>query len=154
MSAKDRDELFRQLCDMLQFEKPKGMERRRKRDVSDILCEGIGFVQLGKLIDTAAAFVELRFGVHLSRKVAATESEPRFNSFWQALKANTGNGKAVILGVGGNHSHWTVVDRVTQARISLKDSDRLIHLNYSQCKYGGTTELWPRQSYFISIAQN
>ena len=43
-------------------------------------------------------------------------------------------GTVVLLGLGGEHNHWTVVRRITKASILLHDSDGLRQIAISDCR--------------------
>jgi hypothetical protein len=63
--------------------------------------------------------------------------------------------RAIILGLGGRHEHWTVVSNITRSRLFLYDSMKLKQLDRNRCSVQHCDRtrihlLTPTQAMFIS----
>jgi hypothetical protein len=121
--------------------------------LADILTEGMNFktikMILKEVIGERIPNAELPFvGV----------SNPDLNSFWEEIInfLNSKNRKrAVLLGIGGKHDHWTLIESITEKRIRLLDSIGLKRLDRRYCTTAyecGLRKhvLYPAQTYFLS----
>ena len=119
---------------------------------------GVGFRQVGKLLDVASSFLQLEHGMSIDRAVASKSYSPSLGSFWNSMArhvAQHGRG-SVILGLGGKHRHWTCVGEVSECRISLIDSGGLKFIPRERATVGWMRgkrhhELWATQTYFLRL---
>ena len=80
---------------------------------------------------------------------------PEFWDSMQSFMKDTPNG-AILLGLGGKHDHWTVVESITDKGMYVMDSDGLIHFNRGSCTTSARTgvrkkhQLIPTHAYFLS----
>lgn len=128
------------------------------RPIGDIIHDGIGFRKLGELIDVASRTLALDHAVAIRRKVASKSSAGELEDFWEELRQNVDSaaGRVALLGVGGKHNHWTVVEQVSDKSLTLADSDGLKRFNKSDCDVkedSKTHHLWPTQTYFLWRAE-
>lgn len=141
-------QLFRKLCSQL------GRDRR----LEDTLFDGMNFRTLGKLITTAATYLNEEGCGHLRRKIAFASAPSGLAEFWDAVTDHIekhGPG-SVILGMSGKHDHWTCVGSIGENRISLVDSDGRHHLSRKNCtvadeRKGRHHVLWPTQTYLLTV---
>lgn len=150
LGREDVQDLFRTLCRAL-------AEEGR---LEDALVDGMTIRVLCRLIDRASELVENQKGFALQRRMAfATDPDGGLNEFWQRLTQHleeTGPG-SVLLGLGGKHDHWTCVDRISETRIDLIDSDDLRWLNRKSCTVANQRGarkhvLWPTQTVLLRPA--
>lgn len=79
-------------------------------------------------------------------------------AFWDAMQSfmkDNPNG-SILLGLGGKHDHWTVVESITDKGIHVMDSDGLKHFKRGACTTSARTgvrkrhQLIPTHAYFLS----
>lgn len=125
------------------------------RFIGEIVHEGIGFRKLGELFDVATRDLKARSKKSLSRRVLCKEEPDSVDDFWEILSQTVQKKDTVVLlGLGGNYDHWTVVEKVTDKSISLVDSLALKQLRRKDCGLSGdecTHQLWPTQSYVFTL---
>jgi len=113
-----KDELFIKLINELFALHKKG------ETPGDILTEGVGFERLKKLIDVVKAdFAEWGYGgkmIVFERAFAKNSvcEERVWESFDEHLK--NGGKRAILIKLEG---HWSVVSKMTENQMTLKDSD-------------------------------
>ncbi|NPD16710.1 hypothetical protein HOY34_16070 [Xinfangfangia sp. D13-10-4-6] len=148
LSDKQTRGLFHCLCTQLEAE----------GRLVDALVEGMTVRVLARLLDAASGFLNNETGVRICRKLAYRSAPSGLSEFWSVLQSHVqGHGTgSVLLGLGGKYDHWTSVERITQSRISLLDSDGLQHLLRKHCtiadEHGSRHHvLWPTQTFLLSI---
>lgn len=137
-----REELFRALCNELSC----------STRIGDAIVDGLGFRQVGKLIDLAGRLTKSG----INRVVAfKSESSPYLPTYWKALgnHLSASPRNTVIMGISGRHDHWTVVRRVNSCRVELADSDGIHYFRKNGCAETDEDERkicpWPTQTYLI-----
>lgn len=124
------------------------------RPIGEVVHDGIGFRKLGELIDVASRTLTHDHGVCIERKVAWKANKGNLSAFWNDLQqhVNTDEQRVALLGVEGKHSHWTVARKVSEASITLADSDNLKRFNRSDCHLRPGKkphQLQPTQTFFL-----
>lgn len=128
------------------------------RPIGDIVHDGIGFRKIGELIDVASRTLAIDHGIEIERTVASKSGNGELSVFWDNLQnhINLEEGRVAILGVEGKHSHWTVVQKVSDKSLTLLDSDNLKQFKKSDCyieKGKKTHQLQPTQTYLLCRAE-
>lgn len=102
---------------------------------------------LTRMLDDKIQYQELHF---------AGKVNPDLDTYWEEMLSflNEGKSRAIIIGLEGVYSHWTVVKKISEKRIELFDSSGLKHLNRKNCTtYNKMGErhhiLYPAQTYFL-----
>lgn len=88
---------------------------------------------------------------------------PPLSTFLKEIKLFLGKNtnRSVLISLSGKYDHWTIITKITDARIYLLDSDGLQYLNIKNCITGKmnsdknsnvekTHVLYPAQTYFLS----
>lgn len=77
--------------------------------------------------------IEPRHGI-IRKKPHHKSSSLELNNFWDSMTKFLGEPqRAIILGLARKHDHWTVVDSITEKRLTLLDSGGLCHINRRVC---------------------
>ena len=86
----------------------------------------------------------------------AGQPNPSLDNFWTTVKSFLEDEpkRAVLLGIEGLYSHWTVIKDISERRITLFDSNDMRHLNRSRCTTAEARmdrhhRLCPAQTYFL-----
>jgi|ADurb_Leu_01_Slu_FD_contig_101_326969_length_1514_multi_3_in_0_out_0_2 hypothetical protein len=82
----------------------------------------------------------------------------KLSEFWDSMQSfmKENPSGAILLGLGGKHDHWTVVESITDKGMYVMDSDGLIHFNRGFCTTSARTgvrkkhQLIPTHAYFLS----
>ena len=126
------------------------------RPIGEIIHEGIGFRKLGELIDVASRTLQ-HHGIRIDRTVAwkTEEDHKSIDDFWSNISEaiNAEAGRIALIGFAGSADHWTVVSRMTDARMHLVDSEGRKQLNKAHCGLSqddARHQLWPTQTYLLT----
>jgi len=123
----------------------------------DVICEGMTVEPLGRLVDEASRFLEETQKRGLARKLQFRLGAASLEEFWDATAAHLdeyGPGSVILL-LGGKHDHWTCIGRMTEAMMTLIDSDGIKGIKRSSCtvaeaKSGRHHQLVAHQTYFLT----
>jgi hypothetical protein len=81
---------------------------------------------------------------------------PGLDVFWRSMQdfLAAPAERVILLGIGGKYEHWTVVDRITDDHIFLRDSDSLKRLSRKRSTTSTTTSrrvhlLAPGSAFFL-----
>jgi hypothetical protein len=96
---------------------------------------GIGRLMLRSLIDEAVTYMLDEFDIQLKARRLPKEIRQGCSrdQLWQALEEMVSPTCVAILGLAGQHSHWTVASHVSAVSIRLFDSGRLQALRRGRC---------------------
>lgn len=144
-------ELFRTLCNTLSKEK--------NQEMADLLVDGVDFDILGRLIEAASKFLGEHHGLRIKHEKAFGKNGAGLDEFWTKMVDHISDqeGRSIILGLDGQHSHWTCVGSITDKQISLVDSDGLKRLNRKSCttaekgRKDRKNIVCPQETYLISV---
>ncbi len=82
---------------------------------------------------------------------------PDLTAFWKSMQnfLDGAPGRAIILGLGGYHDHWTVIESVADRSVLLYDSALIKRLPRFRCTTGEPNQkrphaLLPAQTFFLS----
>jgi hypothetical protein len=120
LATEESKELFLSVISHLQ-DKKQGL---------DFLVEGISIHDIGTALREV---VEPVHGVFRSKpydKFSSLGLKSLWDGMSEFLQAPR---RAIIIGLGGKYDHWTVVDSITDKRITLLDSDDSFHINRCAC---------------------
>jgi hypothetical protein len=125
---------------------------QEKKEGLHFLVEGISIHDIGTALRDVVAPTH---GITRSKPYDKNPSLG-LNILWQTMTEYLEEpNRAIIIGLGGKHDHWTVVDSITDKRLTLLDSDELYHINRCACT---TTDritarrrhrIMPTHAYFI-----
>ena len=78
--------------------------------------------------------------------------------FWSSMQdfLNLPN-RSILLGLGGVHDHWSVVEKISNKRITFLDSDGIKFINRDFCTTQEPNkkrihQIFPTHTYFLSSA--
>ncbi|MFQ6332223.1 hypothetical protein [Methylophilus sp. 3sh_L] len=119
-----------------------------EKRLSTIITQGLNSKELKSIFG-------LKIVEEKIERISSTRSET-LDIFWDTLiEQSEKENRAILLGISGKHDHWTVVDKVTEKRITLLDSDNIQYINKSNCAIKGHNDnqalhiLHPAQTYFF-----
>lgn len=123
----------------------------KDKRLADIIIDGMNSVELRKILrqneGEEAVVVKMPFK---GRSMTLEE-------YWAETGEFIADGCVVIVGLSGVHEHWTVIQKISDAQITLHDSDDLVHLNRGHCTTGDPTvarmhRLHPAQTFIVAKA--
>lgn len=86
------------------------------------MAEGLGRLELCRLIDYADAYLADEYGLRLKRRVAFARRAP-LSRYWQRLQDHLkGHSHAAIIGLWGRHEHWSCAHSITERTVKFLDS--------------------------------
>ena len=144
LNNEESKELFAQIISYL--------EENKKLAVS--LTSGISITVMGSIFkDVIGDRIHRSIPFHKQPTV-------RIGEFWAEMKRfldeerMKGEKRVILLSLGGEHEHWTIVCKITKKRISLFDSIGLRHLDRRNCttRTASSSRLHlthPTQTYFL-----
>lgn len=133
------NELFQQVVRFLDSE----------RSLVKLLINGIDINLIGQVMNNVK---ELNI---LKEQPYRGKSETTLKEFWGSMQTFlNGQNRAILLGLGGVHDHWTVVQSMSDKQMKLLDSDGLKQLNRNSCTTGEPDRqrrhcIYPTHSYFL-----
>lgn len=101
---------------------------------------GLNRRELRRLIEVAREHLAIAFGIRfkVERLPRRGKARWRLAELWSLLEGQISLGGVAVLGLGGCHSHWSVVIQVTPKQLRLFDSDRLRAIRRQRCTVGHT----------------
>ena len=132
-------ELFQQVVRFLDSE----------RCLSKLLINGIDINIIGQVMNNIK---DLRLN---KEQPFRGKPETKLREFWSAMQNFLEMPhRAILVGLGGVHDHWTVVKSLSVKQIKLIDSDGLKQLNRSLCTTGEPSkrrrhQIYPTHTYFL-----
>ena len=120
-NSKECQELFEEIIKFLDSE----------RNLSKLLISGLDINIIGQILNNVK-------NINIKKKMPyKRENKTTLGEFWTGMqnfleKPN----RAILLGLGGVHDHWTVVESISEKQIKLFDSDKLKRINRSSCTTG------------------
>jgi hypothetical protein len=99
---------------------------------------GVNAALLDNLVLAARDYLRRVLDVRLSRKpLPLPNKRPSLDAVWSSLQDQLQDGRVAIIGLSGDHNHWTVAHAITATRIALVDSGELSVLHRSDCGVKG-----------------
>jgi hypothetical protein len=132
-------ELFQQVIRFLDSE----------RCLSKLLINGIDINIIGQVMNNVK---ELKLNKH---QPFHGKPETKLGEFWNEMQNFLEmQNRAILIGLGGIHDHWTVVKSISPKQIKLIDSDGLKQLNRVSCTTGEPSiqrihKIYPTHTYFL-----
>ncbi len=136
--------LFRRILEYLE----------QSRDLSRLLCEGIGLTTIGSILrDVVGDLIPYRSMPY--------KNQPNIplDDFWGEMVRflEGGEKRAVLICLSGPMwDHWSIVHEITAKQIRFFDSHKLCRLNRNRCTTTRSTSrrphiLCPTHTYFLSM---
>ena len=119
------------------------------KNLARIITEGLSINDIGEILNN----VSLKINKEMPFK---GKPQTSLNEFWCYIQDFLNHpGRAVLLGLGGVHDHWSVVKSMSDNRITFFDSDGISFINRTQCSTQEPTvkrkhKIYPTHSYFLS----
>jgi hypothetical protein len=125
-------------------------------ELASIMTNGLGDRQFTILLNTSLGIAQGITGKRLVQRrkelSRARNSKGRIRSTLRSLTRNSSG--AVILGISGGISHWSVLSKVTERYIHFYDSDRHNRVAIDSCRLGDPrqTRVRTRLSYRLHLS--
>ena len=132
-------ELFQQIVRFLDNEKC----------LSKLLINGIDINIIGQIMNNVS---DLKIK---KEQPFRGKYETKLGEFWSDIQNFLEKPyRAILIGLGGIHDHWTVVESISAKQMKLVDSDGLKHLNRKSCTTGEPRglrkhQVYPTYTYFL-----
>ena len=142
LNAAECDALFKDIVTYLD----------RERNLSKILVEGLNVNILGELLNNIE-------GLNLQKRMPFKgKPETGLTEFWKKMQSFLKEeNRVALLVMGGVNDHWSVVNEISEKRLSFCDSDEISFFNRSSCttkepNSSRIHQIMPTHTYFLSAS--
>lgn len=125
--------------------------------LAEALTEGTTIRTFQRMTRAAHDWLENDRGVSFQSRRAFGAAPAGLDDYWSRLLEHwTAFGPgSVLVGMSGQHDHWSCIRSMSERAINLMDSDGIHQLRRDRCTIAGSTRvrtstLWPTQTLLIS----
>ena len=122
----------------------------REKNLSKIITDGLSILVIGEILKNVKELNIAR------EKPFHGLGETGLPEFWSSMQEFLSlPNRSMLLGLGGVHDHWSVIEKISDKRITFLDSDGIKHIDRGKC----TTQepdkkrihhIYPTHTYFLS----